>query len=284
MGRGFVTAISREANFSYPHMPVKQLLRNLTSHWGGMAAALYLRQATLALNTRIAYYDISVDPARHEYSEHCIHVFWHEFIVLAVGHFSYSPVTMLVSQHRDADWLTQSAAHLGFQHVRGSTTRGGSAAIRQLKRSSKITSIGITPDGPRGPRRQMAMGPIFLASLLRMPIVPVGFGYERPWRLNTWDRFAIPKPWSRGRIIMGPKIVIPPKLAREQMEDYRRAIEQMTNDLTAVAEDWAFSGKQLAKEYPAVKHRRATAIQFADSTRRNRRKAKPGRNVLRKAA
>lgn len=236
--------------------------KNVLSRLGGVTAAFYLRQSTKWLDNKIAYYDSSVDPSRNDYSEHCIHVFWHEFIVLAVGHFSFSPVTMLVSQHRDADWLTESAKHLGFSYVRGSTTRGGSAAIRQLKKSSKLTSIGITPDGPRGPRRKLAMGPIFLASLLRMPIVPVGFGYERPWRLKTWDRFAVPKPLSRGRIIMGPKIRIPRKVDRSSMEDYRAHIEQITNDLTAVAEDWAFTGKKFSGEMVAKNYRRLESIEF----------------------
>ena len=57
--------------------------------------------------------------------------------------------------------------------------------------------LTITPDGPRGPRRHMAPGPIYLASKLGLPLVLMGYAYDRPWRLHSWDRFAIPRPGSR---------------------------------------------------------------------------------------
>ena len=106
------------------------------------------------------------------------------------------------------------------------------------------------------------MGPVFLASLLRMPIVPVGFGYERPWRLNTWDKFAVPKPFSRARIIMGPKIYVKPKATRPQMERYCQQIQQFTNDITACAEDWAFTGKVYRKEEAADACRENRKLMF----------------------
>jgi lysophospholipid acyltransferase (LPLAT)-like uncharacterized protein len=234
------------------------------SQIGGSGTAFYMRHNLKWLDTKIAHYDVSVDPGRREYNEHCIHVFWHEYIIMAVGHWANTPVTMLVSQHRDATWLTEAADKLGFRFVRGSTTRGGSSAIRQLKRYSRTSSIGITPDGPRGPRRRMAMGAIFLASMLKMPVVPVGFGYDRPLRLNTWDKFAIPKPLRRARVVMGPKIRIPPRTSREKMEQYRRELEKLTTDLTSVAEDWAASGKKFAEELPTEKHRRVSTLSFGD--------------------
>ena len=226
---------------------LKNFLKNhkpSVSRLSGLGAALYLRQNLVWLDVKVAHYDVTVDPGRPEYDEHCIFVFWHEYIVLAVGHWANTPVTMLVSQHRDADWLTQAAEYLGFQFVRGSTTRGGTQAIRELKKTSKFRSIGITPDGPRGPRRQMAMGPVFMASLLKMPIVPVGFGYRRPWRLNTWDQFAVPKPFSRARVIMGPKIRIEPRASRDKLDQYCQSVEQLTTDLTVYAEQWAETGHQ----------------------------------------
>ena len=222
----------------------------------GLGAALYLRQNLVWLDVKIAHYDVSVDPGRKEYNEHCIFVFWHEYILLAVGHWANTPVTMLVSQHRDANWLTQAAEYLGFNYVRGSTTRGGTQAIRELKKHARNRSIGITPDGPKGPRREMAMGPVFMASLLKMPIVPVGFGYRRPWRLNTWDQFAVPRPMSRARVIMGPKIRIQPKASRDQLEQYSQSIQQLTTDLTGYAEQWAESG-QACPDQSAADHGRS---------------------------
>ena len=120
----------------------------------------------------------------------------------------------------------------------------------------------------------MAMGPIFMASLLKMPIVPVGFGYQNPWRAKTWDRFAIPKPFSRARAIMGPKIYIPPRLDRDKMEQYRLQIETLTTNLTTVAENWARDGGYSEASVAAKIDRKLSAIEFKNN--RRRRPAKEG--------
>ena len=233
---------------------------------GGRAVAAGLRRAIDLLDVKIAYYDRSIDPCQPEYFEPCIYVFWHEYLALLVGQWAYCPITMLVSQHRDAEWLNQIADRLGFTIVRGSTRRGGSQAIRELRRICKTQSLAITPDGPRGPRRQMAMGPVFLASMFQMPIVPVGIGYGRPWRLNTWDQFAIGRPTSRARIVTGPKIYLPAKLSRDQMEANRLQIEKTIQQLTAFAEAWATDGFHVpGSEKPPRARRRSPGSRGARS-------------------
>lgn len=221
-----------------------------------MPAALNL------LNFRIAHYDRGVDPARPEYNEHVIFTFWHEYISVVLPHWRRTPLTILVSQHRDGEWVNQAAENFGVNVVRGSTSRGGSAAIRQLKSNSAFSSIAIAPDGPRGPRREMAMGPIFLSSLLGMPIVPVGLAIDNCWRLNTWDKFAIPKPFSRARMIFGPKIYIPRKCSRPEMELKRQSVQKLINDLCDTCQDWAESGEKMVGEQPFVRARRCKKLYF----------------------
>jgi lysophospholipid acyltransferase (LPLAT)-like uncharacterized protein len=166
-------------------------------------------------------------------------VMWHESIALPIGLGFHSPVALLVSQHRDANWLNMAAEGMGFDIVRGSTTRGGGAALRRLKELSQTHSMVITPDGPKGPRRVMNMGAVYLASLLQLPIVPVGVGLRDPWRLNTWDRFAIPKPGQRARIIFGPTIDVPRRCGRELLEKYATAIGSDLDQINQVADHWA---------------------------------------------
>jgi hypothetical protein len=101
--------------------------------------------------------------------------------------------------------------------------------------------LTITPDGPRGPRRRLAPGPIYLASKLGLPLVAMGYGYDRPWRMNSWDRFAIPRPFSRARAIPSPEIHVPPRLDRGGLEHFRRKVERLMNRLTQEAEAWAES-------------------------------------------
>jgi hypothetical protein len=156
---------------------------------------------------------------------------------------------MLLSRHRDAEILSHAAYHLGFDFVRGSTNRGGVAAIRELLRKSRKMHLAITPDGPRGPRRRLAPGAIFLASRLQLPLVAIGYGYDRPWRLGSWDRFAIPRPFSRARAVAGPEVHVPPGLDRSGLEHFRRQIERLLNRLTDEAEAWAESGTRKVGQY-----------------------------------
>jgi lysophospholipid acyltransferase (LPLAT)-like uncharacterized protein len=157
---------------------------------------------------------------------------------------------MLLSQHRDADVLTRTAYHMGFEFVRGSTYRGGMTSLRELVRRSRDMNLTITPDGPRGPRRKLAPGAVFLASKLGMPIVAMGFGYDRPWRLRTWDHHAVPRPFSRARAVVSPELHVPPELDRNGLERYRLGVEHLLTRLTLEAEAWAQSGTRKVEEVP----------------------------------
>lgn len=240
-------------------------------------AAIVMKQVLMTTDLKAAYYDASTDPSRPEYFEHCIFVFWHENQAILLPRWTFSPVTLLISQHRDAQWLKQAANFLGFNVVRGSSTRGGAAAIRKLKRASRYTSFAITPDGPQGPRRQMAMGPIFLASRLQMPLVCVGVGHDRPWRLNTWDRFAIPRPFSRARLVLGPKIYLSKKLTKAQLHETREKTENLLIQLNEFAEDWAGTDKRIRQELPLNRVRRTRSLEFEPSVVGT--KASPGRSA-----
>lgn len=226
------------------------------------SVGLVMQQVLKTTDLRIAYYDSTVDPARPEYNEHCLFVFWHENLAILLPRWPNCPVTLLISQHRDAQWLKQTADFLGFNVVRGSSTRGGSSAIRQLKRQSRLASLAITPDGPQGPRREMAMGPIFLASRLQIPLVPVGVGYDGPWRLKTWDRFALPRPFSKARVVFGPKIRLPKRLGRGEMEECRYKSQVLLNELNDFACIWAESRGRVLQEKPFVRARRLRSLEF----------------------
>jgi hypothetical protein len=195
------------------------------------------------LHYRVLYGDPAIDPA----SPHCrgqkIYLFWHEYILFPLYMRGHCDLAMLLSRHQDAEILSHIGRQMGFALVRGSTNRGGVAALRELVRKSRGMHLTITPDGPRGPRRQMAPGPIYLASRLGLPLVLLGFGYDRPWRVRrAWDRFAVPRPYSRARSVVAPEMLVPPDLSREGIEDFRRQAETVLNQVTAEAESWAESG------------------------------------------
>jgi hypothetical protein len=96
----------------------------------------------------------------------------------------------------------------------------------------------------------LAQGPIYLASKLGLPIVAMGFGYDRPWRMGTWDHHAVPRPFSRARAVISPAIHVPAKLDRNGLEHYRLQVERLMNRLTLEAEAWAESGTRKKEEVP----------------------------------
>ncbi len=217
---------------------------------GGLGTAVVTRHWMSTLDYRIAYYDSAVDPALPEFRGPAIFMFWHEYIPMLFYLRGHSRIAMLLSRHQDAELLSHAARHMGFQTVRGSTGRGGTAALRELIRKGNGMNLAITPDGPRGPRRKMAPGPIYLSSKLGIPLVAIGLGYDRPWRTPTWDKFAIPRPFSRARVLPSPFLQIPPDLDRDGVEYFRQRVETLLNRLTLQAESWAESGSQMVEQRP----------------------------------
>ncbi len=168
-----------------------------------------------------------------------VYIFWHEYIAALLMQWQRVPMTLLVGQHRDAEWLGHMADAMGYGLVRGSSSRGGARAIRELKAAADRGALGMTPDGPRGPRRKLAMGPVWLASRLELPIYCVAVGIDRAKRLGTWDRFAIPLPMARVRMIISSPVKIPTGLARESLTGVLHSIQNLMDDLHLLADRWA---------------------------------------------
>lgn len=211
---------------------------------GGFAVYTVVRHWMSTLDYQALRYDPTVDPVCDEFQGPVLGMFWHEYILAPFFLRAHCNIAMLLSRHRDAEWLAQAARLMGFDTVRGSTKRGGAVALRELFQKSRSMNLAITPDGPRGPRRKLASGCIFAASKLGIPLVIIGVGYDRPWRLGTWDRFAVPRPYSRVRIVLGPRIWIPPNLSRREIGYHRKRVERILNQLTEEAERWAKSGER----------------------------------------
>ena len=175
-------------------------------------------------------------------------MFWHEHILCPLFFRRHCPVTMLLSQHGDAELVSQAAQFVGMKCIRGSSSHGSITAIKQFIQLQDHDILAFTPDGPQGPYRHLAPGAIFLASKLQLPIVLLGVGYDRCWRMSSWDQFAVPYPFSRGRIISSPMFPIPHRLSRSDLDHYRQKMETLLTQLTDEAEAWAISGEPLKGE------------------------------------
>ena len=217
----------------------------------GLLGTAAVRHWMGSLDYRVAYYDPDIDPIFETCRGQKIYIFWHEYILFPFylrGHCNFA---MLLSRHQDAEILSYGAKYMGFDFVRGSTNRGGVAALRELIDKGQAMHLTITPDGPRGPRRVLAPGPIYLASRLGVPIVTMGFGYDRPYRFRkAWDQFAIPRLGSRARAVVSGEIHVPGDLDRDGIEHYRLQVESVMNRLTTEAETWAESGHTHPTERP----------------------------------
>ncbi len=164
--------------------------------------------------------------------------FWHaRFLLMPYAYPREHPMTAMLSRHADAELLARTLSRFGVGFVRGSTTRGGSAALRELVRRVRAGSnAGLAPDGPRGPRRRAQLGVVLLAAMTGRPIVPVAFSAWPARRLRTWDRAVVPRLFSRGLFLYGE----PLRVAREASEATREALRQelqaRLDDLTDAAD------------------------------------------------
>ena len=158
--------------------------------------------------------------------ENYIAALWHNRLLLISfvlkKFFPQRPGAGLISASRDGDLIADVTRRFGFDVVRGSSSRMGANALRELE---DILASGrhvlITPDGPRGPAYQLGPGIIFLAQKARVPIVPVNMEYSSCWRVKSWDRFIIPKPFSKVRVILGQPEEIGPTSSNEEFERER---------------------------------------------------------------
>ena len=140
---------------------------------------------------------------------------------------------MLVSRSRDGEMISRIMGRFGIDGARGSSSRGGAEAMRELLRElecPKARDIGITPDGPRGPRGQVQDGVLALSGTTGRPIYPVTVHYSRFWELPTWDRFQIPQPGSVCRVIVGPSVAAPKSAEPGEMDRVRGELEKALGD------------------------------------------------------
>jgi lysophospholipid acyltransferase (LPLAT)-like uncharacterized protein len=134
-----------------------------------------------------------------------IFALWHGHLLPLLWHHRGEGVMVLISEHRDGELVARAATSLGYGLIRGSTTRGADRALISLVRELQSGhEVAITPDGPRGPAEKFAPGALVAAQRADTFILPVVVSASRSWRLRSWDRFMIPKPFARVTVAYGP--------------------------------------------------------------------------------
>ena len=146
---------------------------------------------------------------------------------------------MLISEHRDGALIANIIKHFGVGWIKGSTSKsgaqkGGAQALRTMLKALKAGEyVGITPDGPRGPRMRASEGIVMVAKMSGAAIIPVTYGIKGGKILGTWDRFLIGLPFSKGVVLYGPPIDVPRDADADALDAARQQLEASLNDRTA---------------------------------------------------
>lgn len=166
-----------------------------------------------------------------------IYASWHQRFLPGANIFSKrKPIAIMISQSRDGELVARIAQILGWLPIRGSSSRGGPAALKQLKKlGMQGYKIGHIVDGPRGPFGVIKPGLIRMAQFTGLPIIPVIISAQNKWVFEkSWDRFMVPKPFSRIIFRFCEPIDVPRKLDKDQFEQERKKVE---NTMKALYED-----------------------------------------------
>jgi lysophospholipid acyltransferase (LPLAT)-like uncharacterized protein len=169
-------------------------------------------------------------------TENYIGALWHNrlliFPVVLRRFFPQRHGAALISASRDGDLLTDAVQRFGYEVIRGSSSRLGASAILQLTQAlASGRDVVITPDGPLGPVYELGPGIIFLAQKSGAAVLPINLEYSRCWRLGSWDRFIVPRPFAKVRVLINRPHHVKATTTSEEFESERLALQDAMMEL-----------------------------------------------------
>ena len=160
---------------------------------------------------------------------------WHGQLLPLLWHHREQDVVILISEHRDGELVARAAESLGYDLIRGSSTHGADRALISLVRELKSgREVAITPDGPRGPAESFAPGALVAAQRSDSFILPIAASADRAWRLRSWDRFMIPKPFARVTIAYATPTKVTATTSRAAADEGPR-FERLMSEAVGIA-------------------------------------------------
>lgn len=177
-------------------LPVRFRHALFESRFAAWITSCFVRALMATMRYRVRGWDSTLALARER---GVVMVLWHDSLMLPLGHSMSPGTTALVSPDRDGEFLTRVLAHVGVKAARGSTNRSGARALRESLQATQQQGVRlvITPDGPRGPRRELRDGALWVAAQARLPLVAFAAVPKRAWHARSWDRFRVPLPFTR---------------------------------------------------------------------------------------
>lgn len=223
---------------------MKELRRKIAVYLSGhtVSAVLHAVIWLLRRTMRVTYIGEAIMPSFAARGEGFIGVFWHGRMLMLPLIYPGSRIHILISSHRDGEIIANIMKRFGFDLVRGSSSKRGLTALREMIALLKSGSdLGITPDGPKGPAEEVKGGVAQLAILSGKAVIPISFAASRRIRFTSWDRFYLPLPFSRLLFVVGEPIY---HAAEESLEELRQRIESALREVTATADEYFLNGKQ----------------------------------------
>ena len=164
--------------------------------------------------------------------------FWHgRLLMMPLSWNKEKKINVLISTHSDGQLLSKTVKHFNIETITGSSSKGGSEAIRNIIKSLKSgISIGMTPDGPRGPRMKVNSAIIKIASLTGHKIVPLSYSVKKKFFLNSWDKFLVALPFGKGCFIWGKPIKIKKNISTNEDLKLSKRLENNLLKLTKKAD------------------------------------------------
>lgn len=167
-----------------------------------------------------------------------IYVFWHRSVFLATYFFRERNIAVMTSSSFDGEYIARIIEGFGYKAVRGSSSRGAVRALLGMHTETEAgRSVAFTIDGPRGPVYVAKPGPVLLARNTGVPIFPFYIAPHKPWLLNSWDRFMIPKPFSRTVLRVGKLIRVPAEIDSQQAQQYHAEMQETLDRIRKWAEE-----------------------------------------------
>ena len=180
---------------------------------------------------------LKTNPYNDTGDQRYLYAVWHDSVIFSAFGGKHRHCVALTSRHRDGAFVTGVVKWIGVPSVRGSTGRGGEKALRSLIKTAGENHIVISPDGPRGPRRTMTSGMIFLSSHTGNAIVPTAFQCHRSWKIRgSWTELIIPKPFTRIYLLTAEPIFVPEDVSRDEIDHYTAQVQNAMDALNAKAD------------------------------------------------
>jgi lysophospholipid acyltransferase (LPLAT)-like uncharacterized protein len=185
---------------------------------------IYLVHKLLALTIRWEFVGERYRPGQSPY----ILSFWHARILMMPYAYKGWNGSMLISEHKDGAYIADAVQLMGIDSSRGSTTRGGARALLGMIRLARQgRALGITPDGPKGPREVVQPGTVQLAKKSGLPLRAVCYATKRHRRARSWDRFYLPLPFTRGVFVIGEPVYADSDDDAENLRRFQQAMDEV---------------------------------------------------------